>query len=259
VAVCGPGGTGASTVAAALASALGQRRRKILLADFALRADQAVIHGIDDPRVGLLELLEAGRYQPLTAIDARRRTVAMMGYRLLTGIRRTAHWTAVTPGLFDQLLAALLDAFDLIVADVTDEFEGEAETGSIDVEERNHMARRSALAADVVVVVGGLGDGPHRLGRVIDDLLDLGVDPARILPVVRRFEFRSPPTTPVCGLPMLPVTVTFVDDDGGVYLRSIPVGHLGTAVELLLADVSPPDRRPPLVRVTPGSLGCGAP
>lgn len=261
--VCGPGGTGASTLAAALAGALGRRRRGVLLADFALRGDQALRHGLDEFGPGLLELVEEGRYRPLTTIDARRHTVATAGYRLLPGLRRAGHWTAVSPGLFDQLLTELLELFDLIVADVTGDFEGEAETGSIDVEERNHMARRSALAADVVVAVGGIGRGDHRLTRVVDDLLDLGVDPARILPVVRCREHGtgtgSSPTSPLCGLPAPPVAVAFAGEEAGGGIPSIAVGDLVTAVGRILVDLAPPDRRPPLVPVTPGSLGCAAP
>jgi hypothetical protein len=263
VVVCGPGGTGASTLAAAVARALARRRRGALLADFALRADQAMLNGLEDPAAGLLDLIEAGRYRRLTAIDARRHTVPAAGCRLLPGLRRSGHWTAVTPSLFDQLLAGLLELFDLIVADVTGEFEGEAETGSIDVEERNHMARRSALAADVVVVVGGIGNGGHRLARVVDELLDLGVDPARILPVVRCLAYgsniESTIRSPVCGLPAPPVTVAFAGEEGGGHFPSIAVGDLVAAVSWFLADVVARDRRPPLVRVTPGSLGCVAP
>ncbi len=114
---------------------------RLLLADFALRADQAFLHGAEDAPTGLLDLVEAGRYRPLSAVDARRHTLALGSRRLLPGLRRPEHWTAVSPPAFDAMLTGLLRFFGLVVADITGEFEGEVETGSLDVEERNHMAR----------------------------------------------------------------------------------------------------------------------
>ena len=252
VAVCGPGGTGASSVAAALAAAfalsrpagcgrsdsratslavpmssglaLGRpsgrgRPMRVLLADFALRADQAFLHGADDPPPGLLDLVGAGRYRPISIVDAGQHTLAVGGRRLLPGLRRAEHWTAISAAAFDRTLSGLLGMFDLVVADITGEFEGEVETGSVDVEERNHMARASARMADVVVVVGGAGGhGARRLARLVDALLDLGVDPARIQPVINMVvgPWLSDPAEPrVCGLPAAPIRVPFLDNTAG--------------------------------------------
>jgi len=176
VAVCGPGGTGASTIAMSLAQGV----EGGLLADFALRADQAVLHGLSDVRWGLYEFLEQPRLPNLRVLPGR-------AYRLLPGLRRSSHWTLVRPARFDRALDTLRASFDFVVADITAEFDGEAETGSTDVEERNHMARRVVTSADVVVVVGGPGRvGRSALARVIDDVGCAGVDPARIVPLVNR-------------------------------------------------------------------------
>jgi hypothetical protein len=314
VAVCGPGGTGASSVAAAVASAvavgrctncgprddtptplaapmssvsaLGRpsgrgRPTRVLLADFALWADQAFLHGADDPPSGLLDLVGVGRYRPISIVDARRHTVAIGGRRLLPGLRRAEHWTAVSPAAFDEMLSGLLGMFDLVVADITGEFEGEVETGSVDVEERNHMARASARGADVVVVVGGPGaHGARRLAQLVDALLDLGVHPARIQPVINRVvgpASTGPAERRICGLPAPPIGVrlhgdttggtrlfepaapSFLSSAAGPSLAPNPAGQVAVAVADLLARLSPPERRPVPTRVIPGSLGCAAP
>ncbi|MDQ1400967.1 MAG: hypothetical protein QOG97_1533 [Acidimicrobiaceae bacterium] len=268
LAVCGPGGTGASLVAAGLSWAFGSAgwRRRVLLADFARRSDQAFLHGLEDPPAGLLQLVNSGRYRPIAAADVRRHTVARPGFRLLPGLRRPAHWTAVSPSAFDQLVMVLPELFDLVVADITGDFEGEADSGSCDVEERNHIARRSARAADTVVVVGGARtNGARRLSQVVDELLDLGVDPARIQPAVRCDEFPvcthrkfSRPSR-ICGLPSAPVELATVAGAPGRLLPPEAVWPLAEAVTDLLSRLPAPDRRPDLVPVVPGSLGCLAP
>ncbi|HUS60599.1 MAG TPA: hypothetical protein VMY34_00285, partial [Acidimicrobiales bacterium] len=63
IGVLGPGGAGSSVVAMALAQGLaeGGRPGSILLADLALRADQAMIHDARDWTTGVQELVEAHR------------------------------------------------------------------------------------------------------------------------------------------------------------------------------------------------------
>src|SRR5262249_37740870 len=64
VAVTGPGGTGASTVAMALAQALADDVRQaglVLLADLRLHAELAMLHDVGDVGPGLQELVEAHR------------------------------------------------------------------------------------------------------------------------------------------------------------------------------------------------------
>jgi hypothetical protein len=234
---------------------VGRPGPRVLLADFARRSDQAFLHGLEDPGAGLLPLVDAARYRPITAADVRCHTVARHRFRLLAGLRHPWHWTAVSPTAFDQLLTVLPTLFDLVVADITGDFEGEADSGSCDVEERNHIARRTARAADLVVVVGGPGaNGGRRLSQVVDDLLDLGVDPARIQPAVRA----SAPHR-ICGLPTAAVELPPMARTPGRLLPRQTVLPVAAAVVDLLSRLPAPDRRPALVPVVPGSLGCLAP
>jgi hypothetical protein len=192
VAVTGAGGTGRSTVAMAVAQGLASDPRHaelVCLADLALHADQALLHDAQDVVPGLVELIEAHRTGSPTIDTIRSLTwvVDRRGYRLLLGLRRHRDWTAVRPRAFDAALDGLRRSFRIVVADIDDDLEGERATGSIDVEERNLMARTVAAAADLVVVVG-LPDlhGVHGMLRVTRALLDHGVSGRRILPVVNR-------------------------------------------------------------------------
>jgi hypothetical protein len=76
-------------------------------------------------------------------------------------------------------------AWRAVVCDTDADHEGEEDGGSADVEERHLMARTVAARADAAFVVGLPGmKGTHALVRVIGELLDHGVPPSRIVPVV---------------------------------------------------------------------------
>jgi MinD-like ATPase involved in chromosome partitioning or flagellar assembly len=207
IAVTGPGGTGASTAAIALAQGLAGGEAdiggpvrpgakdesppppEVLLADLARVADQAMLH---DSRVlvpGLQEVVEAHR----TAIPSRDHLrdqtfdVPARGYRLLLGLRRPRHWVAIRPRALETTLDSLQRLADVVVADVDADVEGEAETGSVDVEERNMLARATLARADAVVVVGEPSmKGLYALVRLIGELLGFGVPADRLVPVVNR-------------------------------------------------------------------------
>ena len=102
-----------------------------------------------------------------TTFDVPRR-----GYRLLLGLRQPEAWSALRPRAIDASIEGLRRSFQVVVADVTGDVEGEAEGGSADVEERNHLARSAALHSSVVVVVGAPGmKGVYSLaasGAVVD-------------------------------------------------------------------------------------------
>jgi hypothetical protein len=71
------------------------------------------------------------------------------------------------------------------VADVTADFEGEADGGSADVEDRNALARSALAVADVGFVVGRPGvKGLHALVRTVADVVEAGLAPSRVVPVV---------------------------------------------------------------------------
>lgn len=261
--VCGPGGTGASLVAITLAAGLGRPpvAADVLLADFALWADQALLHQLPDPPIGLLDVVDRCRYRAPDPTQLRADTIALAGYRLLTGLRRPAHWTAVSPRAFDAALDGFCAAFEMVVADLTGDFQGEADVGSIDVEERNHMARRVTAEADAVVVVGRPGRvGTRRLTLTVDELLDHGVDPARILPVFNQVACHedlatAPLSGRLCGVPSPPIVLP---SRVGPELARLPApgsDAICAAVMALLDRLAPPLRRPAQMPVVVGSVG----
>jgi hypothetical protein len=276
VAVGGPGGTGASSVAIALAQGFSADVRyggRVLLADLARCADQAMLHDTGELGPGLQELVEAHRLGAPRAAETRSYTFAVpaRGYRLLLGLRRPAAWATLRPRATDAAVDALCRAFQLVIADVTADLEGEAEGGSMDVEERNHLGRTAVARADVIVVVGSPGvKGIHSLAGLIRALDDAGAGP-RILPVVNRTP-RHPRTraeiaaaltglTRGAGAVAAPVWVPErrVDDAirHGTLLPHQFVTPLVAAVRAVLDRVAPPPA-PTLVGVapiTPGSLG----
>ncbi len=192
VAVTGPSGAGRSTVAMALAQGLARDTRRsglVCLADLALHADHAMLHAAHDVVPSVVELVDAHRSGIPTIETVRSLTwlVEERGYHLLLGLHRHRDWTALRPRAFEAALDGLRRGFRVVVADIDDDLEGERTSGSIDVEERNLMARTVADAADLVVVVGAPGmKGLHSLLRVTRDVLDHGVPGDRLVPVLNR-------------------------------------------------------------------------
>lgn len=202
--VTGTGGSGTSTVAAALAQGLarperGRRRsdrprRDVVLADLCRRGDQAVLHDARTLVPGLREVVEAHRTGTPSAADLRAQTFALddRGYHLLLGLRRPSHWATLPPRAVDATLAGLRAGFEVTVADVDPDLEGEDDTGSFDVEERHHLARAAVGQADVVVVTGEATTlGCAKLVRLVGDVLARDVDPRRLLLALPRSP-RSP-------------------------------------------------------------------
>jgi len=197
VAVTGPGGTGVSTAAMALAQTLGDDvapTGPVLLADMRLNAELAMLHDVRDVAPGIQELVEAHRSgQPsVEAARALAWVVDERRYHLLLGLRRPRFWPALRPHAFEATFDTLRRAYRVVVCDVDADLEGEDTGGSIDVEERNVMARTTISRADVVFAVGGPSlKGVHGLVRVITELVGFGVPAHRIVPVFNRSP-RSP-------------------------------------------------------------------
>jgi len=194
--VCGSGGTGTSTAAAALAQGLadGRHDRGVLLADLCMHAEQAMLHDVRDVVPGLQELVESHRAQRASDEEIRRLTFAIegRGYRLLLGLRRARYWSTVRPRAFEAAFMALREVFGVVVCDVTGDVEGEDDGGSVDVEERNFLARSAVADADVVFVVGVPGvKGIHALARLLGDLAAFDVRASRLQAVINRAP-RSP-------------------------------------------------------------------
>ncbi len=288
--VCGAGGTGTSTVAMALAQGLGmdaRNGRRVVLADLARHADQAMLHDALELGPGVQELVEAHRLGSPDPHEVLRTTfeVPRRGYHLLVGLRQPHAWSALRPRSVDAALEGLRRAFQVVVADVTGDFESEAEGGSADVEERNHLARASVLRSSVVLAVGAPGvKGVYSLSGLIRRLAVAGVRPERILPVVNRSP-RNPrsraetaralvslldsttSTLPVTSSPIagrlavaapVPVPERKLEDvirDGAPLPTAIvdPITRAVEAVSERLADMAPASAKPQ--RVTPGTLG----
>ena len=198
-AVCGSGGTGSSTVAMALAQGLGRDPRNgdlVLLADLARHGDLGMLHDATDVVPAVQELVEAHRFGTPSHHDVHGMTFHLpeRGYSLLLGLRRPAAWSTVAPHAFAAAFDGLQRAFRVVVCDIDADLEGEADGGSVDVEDRNVMARTAAARADVVFAVGLPGvKGMHSLVRVIRQLDQCGVPFDRVQPVVNRAP-RSPRT-----------------------------------------------------------------
>lgn len=189
VAVTGPGGTGASVLAIGLAQALGAGgvNQKVLLADFALHGDQAMLHSAPDIIPGLSDVVDVHRHRVLGPDEIREHTFEVVGrgYDLLLGLRRHRDWAALRPRAVDAALASVLGTYGTVVVDIDADLEGERECGAVEVEERNMLARAACARADVVLVVGRADlKGVHALARTISGLLAFGTDSARVLPVV---------------------------------------------------------------------------
>jgi CO dehydrogenase nickel-insertion accessory protein CooC1 len=192
VAVTGAGGTGSSTAAIALAQALADDARHaglVVLADLCLHAEQAMLHHARDVVPGVQELADSHRAgtPPVDEVRSLAFVVAERRYHLILGLRRARFWTAVRPRAFEAGFDSLRRAYRVVVCDIDADVEGEDAGGSIDVEERHHFARTAATQADVVFVVGtSTMKGIHSLARVVNDMLAVGVESVRIVPVINQ-------------------------------------------------------------------------
>lgn len=284
VAVTGAGGVGCSTLAAALCAGLAtdpRDRGLVVLADLALHAHQALLHDAGDVVPGLLELVEAhrGGVPPPDEVRSLCFTLADRGYDLLLGLRRHRDWTALRPRACEAALDSLRRTYRQVVADVDADVEGEAQCGSTDVEDRNLLARHTLGVADLVLVIGVPGvAGVQSQLRVVRDLLEVGVDAGRIVPVVNRAP-RSPRQRAEVGRAL---TALVASAAPGTVVASTPVfvperRRLGEAARDAVVPpsplvkplvgavrgllerarhVQPPPAEPPEpVLVAPGSLG----
>ncbi len=169
VAVTGAPGAGRSTIAMALAQGFARDPRDadlVCLADLSLDADQGMLHDCPDVVPGVLELVDANRSGMPSTEETRSLTWAVegRGYQLLLGLRRHRDWTALRPRAVEASLDGLRRCFRVTVADVDPDVEGEDECGSLDVEERNLLARAATRHADLVVIVGNATlTGVHHL------------------------------------------------------------------------------------------------
>jgi hypothetical protein len=283
VALTGSGGVGRSTLAMALAAGLAADPRDaglVVLADLALHAQQALLHDAGDVVPGVVELAEAHRGTALRAAEVRSVcfSVPGRGYDVLLGLRRHRDWTALRPRALAVALDGLRRAYRMVVSEVDPDVEGEAECGSLDVEDRNVLARTVLRDAEIVLVVGlpGLA-GVHAQLRVVRELIEFGIAGARIVPVVNRAPrglrqraelgsaLAGPLLSAACPGVTLASTPIFVPErrrlDELVRDGAPPPPQIVrplTGVVRALLDQTPGLPRPPTpepVAVAPGSLG----
>ncbi|RMH80321.1 MAG: hypothetical protein D6683_05310 [Actinomyces sp.] len=191
IAVIGGGGAGTSIVAAALAQGLSGRpstRGSVLLIDACRRGSQALIHELDDPLPGLLELVEAHRTTSLTPDELRTRVrPTRAGHHLVPGLRRPRDWTALRPRALAATFEACRAAYRTVVVDCDPDLDGVEETGSVDVDDRHRPTLTAVDTADLVVAVGRCDlVGLHALAGLGHELERRGLPPDRLQLVVNR-------------------------------------------------------------------------
>ena len=98
-----------------------------MLADLALEADQAMLHDAGDVVPGIQEVVEIHRTAVPSATDVRALayTVADRNYDLVLGLRRHRDWVTIRPRAFGAALDGLRRAYKTVVADVSNDLEGE--------------------------------------------------------------------------------------------------------------------------------------
>ena len=191
IAVTGPGGTGSSTIAMAIAQGMATEavHRRLLLADMALHADLALLHDVGDVLPALTELVDAHRLGVPEDGEIARciHSVPDRGYHLLLGLRHPRDWMSISGRALDETWTSLENLYTTIVADIGGDFDGVDTTGSGDLEDRNRLARAAAQRSDLVVAVGRPDPGGiRRLVFTIRALTEAGLQPARILPCINR-------------------------------------------------------------------------
>ncbi len=284
VAVTGAGGLGTSTMAMALAQGMASfaAHQPLLLADMALRSNQAMFHDARDVVPGLTELIESHRLGVPNATDAAStiHSFPERGYDLLLGLRHERDWVSIAPRALSATWTTLMNRYVTTICDITGDFDGAHETGSSDIEDRNRLARMAASHADVVAVVGAPGAwGVHHLVRTMLSLSELGISAGRLVPIInhapRNARSRSDLTAAVGDLlssrisePELVPTPIFLPTrrnleatlrDGDPIPGSITT-PLATAIAAVLdrqhvIDGASPAMKDVAVPVAPGSLG----
>lgn len=190
ISITGAGGMGTSTLAMATAQGLAAKhseRTPILLADMALRSNQAMLHDTRDVVPGLLEFIDSHRLgvPNRDEIPASIHSFPERGYDLLLGLRSERDWVSISSRALSAGWSSLFERYETIVCDITGDFDGADETGSDDIEDRNRLARLAARQSDLIAVTGVPGAwGIHHLVRTILALSELGIPCSRMLPVI---------------------------------------------------------------------------
>ena len=187
VAVTGPGGTGASTVARLLAAALADDPRmysSVLLVDACLEADQAHMHGIIDSQVDLQAAARAHRNGDPVDSELRALTFVPAGHRhrLLPGIRQRRDWPTIGGPSLEAALGNLRDHHLATIVDVDPYVDLAPTHQPVGPTTPGEPARIVFGMADLVLVVGRAGsDSVRSLARVRANLADSGLPAERVM------------------------------------------------------------------------------
>ncbi len=188
VAVVGAGGTGTSTAAIALAQAF-SATLAVTLVDASLDGSLALMLGTNELVPALQQLVEAHRLAtpPPEELGCFLHTCPNHQFSLVPALRRHRDWTSLGTHAVGSSITSLRRTCQLLIADIDPDFEGEAETGSFDIGDRNALSRTIVGSADAVLVTGRPDlVGVSRLVRIISDLIELGIETDRLQIVMLR-------------------------------------------------------------------------
>lgn len=192
VAVTGAGDTGTSELARCIASGLGddpRLRGSVLLVDACLEADQAFLHGLTDDHVGpdLQQVTHAHRGGDLDRTALERLTVRPAGrsYGLLPGLRRRRDWPSIGGPSLRATLVNIRRHHLITVVDVDPLIDLTPPGQTLGPSTPGEPCRIVMSLADIVVVVGITGKhGTRSMERVLSNLDNAGIPPARLLPIL---------------------------------------------------------------------------
>jgi len=225
---------------------------EVLLADLTLDAPHRAVHGLDPEATGLSELAAASRFGPPPASLVRDAAhVVAGGYQVLPGLRHHRDWVQIGKRSAATAIEAVRHHAAVVVAPIDRDLEGEPDTGSFDIEDRNVLARTVVRTADLVVVAGAL-DQAGRPGLQAT----LAALAAFHVPLDRTLVLTSGPSPRRRAHRLTPAT-RFLHLGAGARAER----RLGTAVRAHLAEVGEagtgavPDDAPQ--RIAPGTLGAG--
>lgn len=275
--VCGPGGTGASTIAMALSQAYGDDPSlggMVLLVDAARRAELAMLHDAGDVVPGIQEAVELHRRARPRLDEVRAQTFSVRDrrYDLLLGIRRPHHWSTLRPRAVEALFDSLLRGWRAVIVDTDGDAESAQLGGSDDVEHRTGVMRTAlALAARVVVVGTSTTKGIYSLGQHLHELVECGVPAGMLVPVINGAP-RSPQQRAACAraladtgppVPLATAGPLFVPHHRRLDAVVRDGGRLPEAIVSAVRGVRsiqpPPTRSMPAApeRIAPGALDLG--
>lgn len=197
IAVTGAGGSGVSTISMALAQGLSSESPAgtTALADLTRQSDLAMYHDVGDVIPGFPELVDAHRGDTPDPELIRELLfpIPERSYSLLLGQRRSRDSAAMGPLSTAAAIDGLRRSYDAVVADVDPTVEGEAETGSLDIELFNAAQRHTFNTASVVLIVSTPGmRGLRRMTTLTSLLGRFGVPAERLVPVLNNAPRSAP-------------------------------------------------------------------